>query len=331
MISIIVIGYNEGWRLTKSLQSAYNMIKLYPNYEFDIIYVDSRSTDDSLERAKDFPSVRIFEITGKTNAAIARNVGAKEAKGEILFFIDADMEIENDFLKYAIVGNKLNYDCLTGHLDDYLYDEHYQFLGKKTRTYKNTLPQDEERIKTNGGFFLIKKEIWQSVGGMRTKYRFNEDIDLFFRLSRKGVKIIRIPHLIAKHHTIDHTNEYRMWVILKQGGFLFAPLIFREHLGFMYNLKQFLRAHYTAFLLLLSILSFFINFYSFLFFLTVFVIVFLSRVTLIMQKSFIKKNKIIYFIESAIVLILKDFGFWLSFLFYNPNNPKESYKKVIFN
>ena len=46
---------------------------------------------------KNFNEVKIYIITGKFNAAIARNIGAKEAKGDV-FFIDGDMEILPDFL-----------------------------------------------------------------------------------------------------------------------------------------------------------------------------------------------------------------------------------------
>ena len=78
-ISFIVIGRNEGWKLDKCLQSIVDTIEFnqYKNYE--IIYVDSNSTDDSIERAKKYDKIKIFKLTCDANPAIARNVGAKEA------------------------------------------------------------------------------------------------------------------------------------------------------------------------------------------------------------------------------------------------------------
>ena len=79
MINIIIVGKNEGWRLTKWLTSISMLIEENKAYNIQTIYVDSRSTDDSLERAQVFKNVRIYQITGVTNSAIARNIGAKEA------------------------------------------------------------------------------------------------------------------------------------------------------------------------------------------------------------------------------------------------------------
>jgi glycosyltransferase involved in cell wall biosynthesis len=64
----------------------------------EIIYVDSDSSDNSIEEVKQFENVKIIKLTGEVNAAIARNIGASEAKGEVLFFIDGDMEIKESFL-----------------------------------------------------------------------------------------------------------------------------------------------------------------------------------------------------------------------------------------
>jgi len=131
MISYIIIGRNEGWKLTKCLKSVFDTIEYNKLRDAEVIYVDSKSTDDSIERAKTFAKVKIFRITGVCNAAIARNIGAKEAKGNILFFIDGDMEIDKNFIKQAIVNNQLKHDCVTGHLDDYLYDINGNYLGIK--------------------------------------------------------------------------------------------------------------------------------------------------------------------------------------------------------
>jgi glycosyltransferase involved in cell wall biosynthesis len=79
MISFIIIGRNEGWKLTKCLQSVFETIAYNKLKNAEVIYVDSKSTDDSIERAKAFDKVKVLLITGECNAAIASNIGAKEA------------------------------------------------------------------------------------------------------------------------------------------------------------------------------------------------------------------------------------------------------------
>ena len=86
MISFIIIGKNEGWRLQKCLQSISYVVEQDAIANYEIIYVDSQSTDNSIELAKQY-GAKAFLITGECNAAIARNIGAKEAIGDI--FVDS--------------------------------------------------------------------------------------------------------------------------------------------------------------------------------------------------------------------------------------------------
>ena len=63
MISFIIIGKNEGWRLEKCLQSIVSIVKQDKIVDYEIIYVDSRSTDDSIELAKQY-GAKAFLIKG---------------------------------------------------------------------------------------------------------------------------------------------------------------------------------------------------------------------------------------------------------------------------
>lgn len=99
MVSFIVIGKNEGWRLDKCLSAIHYFARQEELANYEIIYVDSKSTDDSLSIAKKNAANRILLITGECNAAIGRNVGAKEAKGDILFFWMGIWNFSQDFTK----------------------------------------------------------------------------------------------------------------------------------------------------------------------------------------------------------------------------------------
>ena len=252
MISFIIIAYNEGSKLTNCIQSIFNAIEKNKLNDFEIIFVDSGSSDDSIEHAQQFPGLRIYLITGIHNAAIARNIGARESVGDILFFIDGDMEIEDDFISRVVDDkDQLKYDNVTGHLNEYFYDNSGDFLWKAPRTYKSTLPSEEMVPLTSGGIFVIKKENWNLVKGMRTKYKRSQDSDLTLRLAMNGIRTIRVPHLIAKHHTIDYRNEKRMWQLLLSGNDFYPALLFRDH---FFNLKMIIRTvrhRYTSFLMLL--------------------------------------------------------------------------------
>ena len=86
MISFIIIGRNEGWKLTKCLQSVFDTISFNNIDKYEVIYGDSKSEDDSIDRVKRFSNVSIISLTGEINAAIARNVGVNHSKGSVLFY-----------------------------------------------------------------------------------------------------------------------------------------------------------------------------------------------------------------------------------------------------
>lgn len=326
MISIILVGKDEGWRLSEGLKSAHNLKNVFPKYEFDIIYVDSRSKDDSLERAKSLLYTRIFEITGVINSAIARNIGAKEAKGEILFFVDADMEIQPDFLKHALTEKgELKYDYLTGHLDDYFYTIDDEFIEWEPRTYKEKLPKENQELNSNGGLCIIKKEVWNAIGGMRNKYKRSQDLDLTIRLKKNGTKIIRIPFLAAKHHTIDYRNEKRMWKMLWAGNGFYPGLLFRDHFFNLNVLKRVVRSEYTALLLFLFILTFFVNQYFYIVAGASYFFLLVTRTIIHTRKANSKKKNILYFFERIVFQFFSDISFWIGFLFFYPKNPYLNY------
>ncbi len=102
-ISFIVIGLNESTHINKCLGSVADLAKDKIVGKHEIIYVDSGSVDNTLDLVhKSFSDVKTFIVTGTKCAAIARNIGAKEALYKYLFFIDGDMELNTTFFKKAI-------------------------------------------------------------------------------------------------------------------------------------------------------------------------------------------------------------------------------------
>ena len=330
MISFIVIGQNEGWRLTKCLESVYKTIRKNKIELYEVIYVDSRSTDDSLEKAKKFNQIKIFQLTDTCNAAIGRNIGAIESKGNILFFIDGDMEIVPEFLPsiFDQTGN-LKYDAVTGHLNDRFFSINANFLTEQPRTYKRQLPPNEIELITSGGILIIKRMFWNKIGGMRPKYRKSQDVDLILRLRSIGIKTVRIPFLIAVHNTVDYRNVNRMWNILFKGHLLYSAVLLRDHLFNKWFFVQSLRQNYTSIVLLFTVLLS-ITLKSISFPIIIYLSILGIRVYL-NTKSARKNNKynynLLYYIQRFIFQALRDISFPLSFLFYYPSGHELRYSK----
>lgn len=88
-VSIVMASYNEERFIEESLLSIRNqtIIRQYPEY-FQLVLVDSNSTDKTVEKAKKYvDSIINVPIRGKLTA---RNIATNEARGNIIVSVDAD-------------------------------------------------------------------------------------------------------------------------------------------------------------------------------------------------------------------------------------------------
>lgn len=246
-LSIIIIGQNEGWKLTNCIRSTIETISYNDIIEYEIIYVDSKSTDDSIERVKKFPEIKILQLTADCNAAIARNVGATEAKGQILFFLDGDMEIIPEaFKKFYCKNNGIAHSFLSGNLLYYYYDNNWK-LERKSKTPQIKIEEDTYQTKV-GGMFFIYKQLWEDVNGMKCYLDLGEDPDLAFRLARRNIYLLRRKDVLVVHHTIDYLSNQRKWRSLVKVA-LNKAILYRENLFNIHAIKMTIMHEYSLFVL----------------------------------------------------------------------------------
>ena len=105
-ITIIIPVYNAGEYIKRTLESVLNQTFK----DFEVICINDRSTDNSLELLEEFAKKdnRIIVINNKKNlgAALTRNVGIDMAKGEYIYFLDADDYIEEKYLECMLTKIK---------------------------------------------------------------------------------------------------------------------------------------------------------------------------------------------------------------------------------
>lgn len=103
MISIIMPLYNAERFLNETLQSIRN--QTYTNYE--LICVDDCSTDRTFEMLQQAMKIdgriRLLHNNVRSGAAVSRNKGMEEAKGEYLAFLDGDDIFEEEKIGRAHV------------------------------------------------------------------------------------------------------------------------------------------------------------------------------------------------------------------------------------
>ena len=254
MIGFIIIGKNEGQKLVRCINSIVKTVEENNIGDYDIIYVDSKSTDNSIELVKGLnEKVKIFRVTGKASPAIGRNIGASESDADIYCFIDGDMEIVPEFFPRVLDdAGKLKYPFVSGQFENIYYDQNNRKTGSELYV-KSVLTGDKYQI-TTGGLFLIEKDLWDLVGGMDVKFRTGEDLDLGLRCARKGHLLLRKKELFAIHHTQPYKSKSRMWQDLIAGKTLYARgVLYRKHILLLnrHVFKRMIKSDPTFLLLIL--------------------------------------------------------------------------------
>lgn len=96
-VSVIVACYNEENHIRFCLETL-----IAQNYKpIEIIVVDDGSDDKTQHIVKQLKNIRFFKLQHK-GTALTRNFGVNKAKGDILVFVDADMEFPDDFISHLV-------------------------------------------------------------------------------------------------------------------------------------------------------------------------------------------------------------------------------------
>lgn len=210
-VSIIIVNYN-GYRWLKLFIP--NLIRTnYPSLE--IIVVDNASRDQSVQFLKnEFKQIRIIESTRNTGFAEGTNMGAKEATGEILAFLNNDIEITNNWLLEAVMKLLSSHDAAAVQCKMLQYKDRKKIeaIGILVDRYAilRDIGYDEydkgqyDNIKeigaASGGAMILWKHIFCEVGHFDPLYfMYYEDIDLSWRIRLAGYKILPCPSSLVYH------------------------------------------------------------------------------------------------------------------------------------
>jgi len=232
-ISVIIPTYNRSKILSECLGELEG--QSFPKEEFEVIVIDDASRDRTYELVGSFGhrlNIRYFRQERNKGPAAARNVGIKEAKGEIIAFLDDDCLPDKDWLAnisgifksaeaieivqggfkiyptfnplrkmYLAITNLAEERRIMRGVAGSRYD-HALFLGtgtaaiRKSLLFKNNLFFDE---------ILFTKQ----------------DIDLYRRIKAQGLDIIYSDKIKVKHICqSDPVSFFRRYFRYGRGAFL---------------------------------------------------------------------------------------------------------------
>jgi GT2 family glycosyltransferase len=203
--AVVIIGRNEGERLRRSLASVADGVSL-------VVYVDSHSTDGSVELARSLGALVVeLEPGRRFTAAHARNLGFEKvvefAPGtRAVQFLDGDCELVDGWLERAIetLDVRSQAAAVCGRLRERFPDHSvYNHLAD----LEWNLPAGE--IHACGGVAMFRAEAFRAVGGFNDSIIAAEDDELCLRLRRRGWTILRLEDPMAWHDMA--MTRFRQW------------------------------------------------------------------------------------------------------------------------
>ncbi len=200
LVSVIIPCYNYARYLSDAVESV--IAQTYQ--EFEIIIVNDGSTDNSREVAEQMVSVypdHRIQLINQTNSgqpAISRNRGISEAKGEYILCLDADDMIDPAMLEECLDLLESDESIAVAYTDRRDFDGvnqivragNYDFSGLK---YANHISYCA----------LMRREVWEKVGGYRTNVKGVEDWDFWIAAGARGYSGSRIPKPLFKYRRHD--------------------------------------------------------------------------------------------------------------------------------
>jgi GT2 family glycosyltransferase len=194
-ISVIIPSYNTQDTLGATLD-ALDCQQDVP--AFEVIVVDCSDTDAVEQIVSQRPRVRILRRTQRFNPGEGRNIGAREAQGRLLMFVDADVTLRRDALCAALAywqkGNRMFGGALElneERADTASYLEHYFF------NHESQIGRPEgRRNNLSSALMLVERELFLSAGGFRDIPRM-QDTELSERLRAEGIELTFTPTVVG--------------------------------------------------------------------------------------------------------------------------------------
>ena len=186
--------YDEADRIESCLDAIFEGCRPFDPVE--VVVVDSRSTDGTVELAAEYP-VDVYRLptTPEPTPGAGRYVGTEYTSADRILFVDGDTVLEPSWLGAAV--DRLAADPAVAGVDG-----HFNETDRVTETTVSSLR----------GIALYDRSALAAVGGFDPHLQSLEDVELGVRLRGAGYRLVRLP-LVAGHHPFDEgiTELRRRW------------------------------------------------------------------------------------------------------------------------
>ncbi|HNT56835.1 MAG TPA: glycosyltransferase family A protein [Syntrophales bacterium] len=189
LVTVIIPVYNGRQYLPEAVESA-----LGQTYRpVEVIVIDDGSTDNSLEVASRYGSVRVYR-QDHGGLGAARNAAMARATGLFLSFLDADdvwLPGKLDLQIRALEADPA-VDMVFGHVEEFISPELDDGARRTLRCQEGPLPG------VIAGTMVVRRSSCDRVGPFETGWQVGEFVDWYARAREKGLRSLILPEVVMR-------------------------------------------------------------------------------------------------------------------------------------
>jgi GT2 family glycosyltransferase len=221
-ISVVMLAYGtEPWLVeaVKSVQSS-------AGADIELVVVDNGCTSDAIDTVRQLPGVRVVRPAQNTGYSGGCDLGAAEATGDVIAFVNSDAIVEPDTLaRIAAVAGQPGVGAamaavrlaaephLINTAGNPLHIAGLSWAGGNGEP-ATAYPSRRQVPSVSGCCFAIRRDVWLSLGGFAEEYfAYHEDTELSLRLWQRGLTCEYVPEAVAYHHYEFSRNDLKMYLV----------------------------------------------------------------------------------------------------------------------
>lgn len=199
-VSLVIPTYNSERDLANVLAS----VAAQTTAPLEVLVVDGGSRDGTLEILRRHP-VRLMAPGGYLGLAQARNLGWREARGEIVLYLDSDALAAPDLVEVIV---REYVDERVAGVGGQGIETHVEGLSDRWRRLHGSQTLGSERLRPAPMLFGLccsyRRRVLETIGGFDEEFLTNgEDLDIGLRLRREDWDLVYTPHARVLHQRTD--------------------------------------------------------------------------------------------------------------------------------
>lgn len=228
-LSVVLITRNQEWNVARLVESVLERTASLASRE--IVLVDSASEDGTVVQAARYP-IRVYRLHAdqRLSAAAGRYVGFKRTTGDLVLFLDGDMELCQGWLEKAleVLGEQPDIAVVTGLVVDRpLHTPRSEPLAVE----QGDAPTRLIEVKHGGGAALYRRAVLNEVGPFNPHFYSDEEPELCVRIRLRGYRVVELDCPAVCHYTEPHEAISTLLARWKRKLYLGPGQILRYHLG----------------------------------------------------------------------------------------------------